>query len=271
MSVQEAFERTLGSAPARADIIIVITANLPRGIPDRQVFDLETSFYCVRADEWLAVRGELERALGYAPESICAIKDLSNVTPDDCCIVSRRQLNTRCARGRAGRATPERLQDLQLTKGWSSAAKGAMDAARQQGVIHMSVLKEFREFALKGNVVDLAVGVIIGAAFTGIVQSLVNDLIMPPIGWITGGLDFSDLAITLPRSPLAPPDADLVTVNYGKFLTTLIGFLIVAWVIFLLVKMINRLKRKQEAAPPSEQPADVKLLTEIRDLLKQRQ
>jgi hypothetical protein len=82
MSVQEAFERTLGSAPARADIIIVITANLPRGIPDRQVFDLETSFYCVRADEWLAVRGELERALGYAPESICAIKDLSNVTPD---------------------------------------------------------------------------------------------------------------------------------------------------------------------------------------------
>jgi large conductance mechanosensitive channel len=133
----------------------------------------------------------------------------------------------------------------------------------------MSVLNEFREFALKGNVVDLAVGVIIGAAFTGIVQSLVNDLIMPPIGWITGGLDFSDLAITLPRSPLAPPDANLVTINYGKFLTTLIGFLIVAWVVFLLVKMINRLKRKQEAAPPSEQPADVKLLTEIRDLLKQ--
>jgi large conductance mechanosensitive channel len=135
----------------------------------------------------------------------------------------------------------------------------------------MSVLKEFREFALKGNVVDLAVGVIIGAAFNGIVQSLVNDMIMPPIGWITGGLDFSELVVTLPRSPLAPEDADPVTINYGKFLTTLISFLIVAWVIFWLVKMINRMKRKQEADPkPAEQPADVKLLTEIRDLLKAR-
>lgn len=136
----------------------------------------------------------------------------------------------------------------------------------------MSILSEFREFALKGNVVDLAVGVIIGAAFNGIVQSLVNDLIMPPIGWITGGLDFSDLAITLPRSPLAPADAELVTINYGKFITTLISFLIVAWVIFLLVKAINRMKRKEEAkpAPVAETPADVKLLTEIRDLLKAR-
>lgn len=132
----------------------------------------------------------------------------------------------------------------------------------------MSMLKEFREFALKGSVVDLAVGVIIGAAFNGIVQSLVNDLVMPPIGWITGGLDFSELVIALPRSPLAPPDADLVTINYGKFLTTLISFLIVAWVIFLLVKAMNRMKRKQETAPaPAELPADVKLLTEIRDLL----
>jgi large conductance mechanosensitive channel len=134
----------------------------------------------------------------------------------------------------------------------------------------MSMLSEFREFALKGNVVDLAVGVIIGAAFNGIVQSLVNDLIMPPIGWLTGGLDFSDLAITLPRSPLAPADAELVTINYGQFITTLISFLIVAWVIFLLVKAINRMKRKEEAkpAPVAETPADVKLLTEIRDLLK---
>ena len=135
----------------------------------------------------------------------------------------------------------------------------------------MSVLKEFREFALKGNVVDLAVGVIIGAAFNGIIQSLVNDVIMPPIGWFTGGLDFSDLVVTLPRSPLAPADADPVTINHGKFLTTLISFLIVAWVIFWLVKMINHLKRKQEADPkPADQPADVKLLTEIRDLLKER-
>lgn len=131
----------------------------------------------------------------------------------------------------------------------------------------MSIIKEFREFALKGNVVDLAIGVIIGAAFNGIVQSLVNDVIMPPIGWLTGGLDFSDLAITLPASPLSP-GAELVTINYGKFLTTLISFLIVAWVIFWLVKMINRLKRTQEAGPAAEQPADVKLLTEIRDLLK---
>jgi large conductance mechanosensitive channel len=135
----------------------------------------------------------------------------------------------------------------------------------------MSVLKEFREFALKGNVVDLAVGVIIGAAFNGIVQSLVNDVIMPPIGWITGGLDFSDLVLTFPPSPLAP-NGEPVTVNYGRFITTLISFLIVAWVIFWLVKIINRLKRAQEADPkPAEQPADVKLLTEIRDLLKARQ
>ncbi len=134
----------------------------------------------------------------------------------------------------------------------------------------MAVLKEFREFALKGNVVDLAVGVIIGAAFNGIVQSLVNDVIMPPIGWLTGGLDFSDLVLTFPPSPLAPAGAEPVTVNYGKFLTTLISFLIVAWVIFWLVKMINRLKRTQENARVAEQPADVKLLTEIRDLLKER-
>lgn len=134
----------------------------------------------------------------------------------------------------------------------------------------MSIMQEFREFALKGNVVDLAVGVIIGAAFNGIVQSLVNDLVMPPIGWLTGGLDFSDLAITLPRSPLAPPDADLVSINYGKFITTLISFFIVAWVIFLLVKAINRMKRKQEAAPATapEKPEEIKLLAEIRDLLK---
>lgn len=136
----------------------------------------------------------------------------------------------------------------------------------------MSIVKEFREFALKGNVVDLAVGVIIGAAFNGIVQSLVNDLVMPPIGWLTGGLDFSDLAFTLPASPLAPAGAELVTINYGKFITTLISFLIVAWVIFLLVKTINTMKRKQEAAPATapDKPEDIKLLGEIRDLLKER-
>ncbi|MBL8530607.1 MAG: large-conductance mechanosensitive channel protein MscL [Hyphomonadaceae bacterium] len=134
----------------------------------------------------------------------------------------------------------------------------------------MSILSEFREFALKGNVVDLAVGVIIGAAFNGIVQSLVNDVVMPPIGWLTGGLDFSDLVLTLPPSPLAPEGAAAVTINYGKFITTLISFVIVAWVIFTLVKGMNRLKRKEEAkpAPVAETPADIKLLSEIRDLLK---
>lgn len=134
----------------------------------------------------------------------------------------------------------------------------------------MSMLSEFRDFAMKGNVVDLAVGVIIGAAFGTIVSSLVNDVIMPPIGWLTGGLDFSDLAVTLPASPLAPDGADAVTINYGKFLTTLISFLIVAWVIFLLVKTMNQLKRKQEAAPaaPAPTPEDIVLLREIRDALK---
>lgn len=134
----------------------------------------------------------------------------------------------------------------------------------------MSIFTEFREFALKGNVVDLAIGVIIGAAFNGVVQSFVNDVVMPPIGWLTGGLDFSDLVVTLPRSPLAPPDADLVAIKYGQFLTTAISFVIVAWVVFLLVKAMNRMRRTAAAAPaaPAEPPAEIKLLTEIRDLLK---
>lgn len=134
----------------------------------------------------------------------------------------------------------------------------------------MSIIKEFREFALKGNVVDLAVGVIIGAAFGSIVTSLVNDVVMPPIGWVTGGIDFSKLAITLPPAPSAAADAPPVTINYGKFINACISFAIVAWVIFLLVKGMNQLKRKEEEAPPAvaETPADVKLLTEIRDLLK---
>ncbi|MGE3143898.1 MAG: large-conductance mechanosensitive channel protein MscL [Hyphomonadaceae bacterium] len=134
----------------------------------------------------------------------------------------------------------------------------------------MSVLKEFREFALKGNVVDLAVGVIIGAAFGSIVTSLVNDVIMPPIGWVTGGIDFSKLAIPLPPAPEAAAGAPTVTINYGKFVNAVISFAIVAWVIFLLVKGMNALKRKEEAAPApaQETPADIQLLTEIRDLLK---
>lgn len=138
----------------------------------------------------------------------------------------------------------------------------------------MSIFKEFREFALKGNVVDLAVGVIIGAAFGTIVSSLVDDLIMPLVGAATGGLDFSNYFFPLSDTVTAPTlDAAReqgAVFAYGKFLTAVLKFAIVAWVIFLIVKGMNTMKRKQEAAPeaPPEVPADVKLLTEIRDLLK---
>lgn len=136
------------------------------------------------------------------------------------------------------------------------------------------MLKEFREFALKGNVVDLAVGVIIGAAFGTIVSSLVDDMIMPLIGAITGGLDFSNYFIPLSdavtATSLDAARAQGAVFAYGKFITAVLKFLIIAWVLFLVIKGVNQLKRKQEAAPPAvaETPADVKLLTEIRDLLK---
>ncbi|NWG54086.1 MAG: large-conductance mechanosensitive channel protein MscL [Hydrogenophilaceae bacterium] len=139
----------------------------------------------------------------------------------------------------------------------------------------MSVFKEFRDFALKGNVVDLAVGVIIGAAFGTIVTSLVNDVIMPPIGLLIGGIDFSDLAITL-REEVKAADGTIATpgvvIGYGKFINAVISFAIVAWVIFLLVKGMNTLRRKEEekpAAPPPPTPSET-LLAEIRDLLKNR-
>jgi large conductance mechanosensitive channel len=123
----------------------------------------------------------------------------------------------------------------------------------------MSLLREFREFAAKGNVVDLAVAVIIGAAFGKIVSSLVADIVMPLVGLVLGGLDFTDLAIQV-------RDAKI---QYGKFVQACVDFAIVAWVIFLAVKLINRFKRKEEAAPAA--PArDVHLLEEIRDLLKDR-
>ena len=136
------------------------------------------------------------------------------------------------------------------------------------------MLKEFREFALKGNVVDLAVGVIIGAAFGTIVSSLVDDMIMPLIGAITGGLDFSNYFVPLSdavtATSLEAARAQGAVFAYGKFITAVLKFLIIAWVLFLVIKGVNQLKRKQEAAPPAaaETPADVKLLTEIRDLLK---
>lgn len=137
----------------------------------------------------------------------------------------------------------------------------------------MSFVKEFREFAVRGNVVDMAVGIIIGAAFGKIVSSLVSDVIMPPIGWVIGGVDFSDLAIALPA---ILEGKEPVTIAYGKFLQTVLDFAIVAFAIFMVIKMITRLKRKEEAKPeaPTAPPLPSKeemLLTEIRDLLKQRQ
>ncbi|HEX5305458.1 MAG TPA: large-conductance mechanosensitive channel protein MscL [Dyella sp.] len=135
----------------------------------------------------------------------------------------------------------------------------------------MSMIKEFKEFAMRGNVIDLAVGVVIGGAFGKIVTSLVNDLIMPPIGLLTGGVDFADKKWVLKAADNTDPAHKVaeVAVNYGMFVNTLIQFLIIAFAIFLVVKAINRMNRKEEAAPAAP-PADVVLLTEIRDLLKDR-
>ncbi len=136
------------------------------------------------------------------------------------------------------------------------------------------MFKEFREFISRGSVVDLAVGIIIGAAFTGVVTSLVNDIIMPPIGLALAGIDFSNLFVTLSDGSFASLEdaqkAGAATLNYGKFINTIIHFLIVAFVIFLIVKAINRMRRKQDAAPaaPAAPPKSEVLLTEIRDLLK---
>ncbi len=131
----------------------------------------------------------------------------------------------------------------------------------------MSILKEFRAFAVKGSVIDLAVGVIIGGAFNKIVDSLVNQVVMPPIGLLTGGMDFSKLEWVLRADDPATKASELVAIQYGAFVNTLIQFLIVAWVIFLLVKGVNTLRRKQEEAPAAPTPSEA-LLTEIRDLLK---
>ena len=130
---------------------------------------------------------------------------------------------------------------------------------------------------MRGNVMDMAVGVIIGGAFGKIVSSLVNDVIMPPIGWLIGGINFTDLSVKLPVNPLTP-EQDPVTINYGAFLQTTLDFLIVAFCIFLLIKGINKLsnlKKKEEeaaaAAPEAPKgPTQEELLTEIRDLLKQK-
>ena len=140
----------------------------------------------------------------------------------------------------------------------------------------MSFLKEFREFAVKGNVIDLAVGVIIGAAFGAIVTSLVGDIIMPIVGLVFGKLDFSNLYILLGPKPPNVADtlielkkANVPVLAYGNFITVAVNFMILAFIIFLMVKQINRLRKTQEAAPPAP-PEEVVLLREIRDSLKQR-
>ncbi|NDC39000.1 MAG: large-conductance mechanosensitive channel protein MscL [Proteobacteria bacterium] len=128
----------------------------------------------------------------------------------------------------------------------------------------MALLKEFREFAVKGNVVDMAVGIIIGAAFGKIVSSLVADVIMPPLGVVIGGVDFTGLTVTLKQAEGALPG---VTMNYGKFLQQVFDFTIVAFAMFALIKAINTLK-KQDAPPPPPPSTQEQLLSEIRDLLK---
>ena len=139
----------------------------------------------------------------------------------------------------------------------------------------MSFITEFKEFAVKGNAMDLAVGVIIGAAFGKIVDSIVNDLIMPIVGAIFGGLDFSNLFITLAEVPegtvttLAElKKAGIPTFAYGNFITILLNFIILAFIIFMMVRQINKLKKETPAAPPAAPPEDVVLLREIRDSLK---
>lgn len=133
-------------------------------------------------------------------------------------------------------------------------------------------LTEFKEFAMRGNVLDMAVGVIIGAAFGKIVSSLVDDIIMPPIGWLIGGVNFTDLKYELPSVDLGVETLAPATIAYGNFLQTLLDFIIVAFCIFLLIKVINKVAKKKkepEAPAPAPEPsAEEKLLTEIRDLLK---
>lgn len=133
----------------------------------------------------------------------------------------------------------------------------------------MGMMQEFKEFAVKGNVVDMAVGIIIGAAFGKIVSSFVADVVMPPIGVMVGGVDFSNLAVTLQE---AVGDTPAVMLKYGTFIQSIVDFIIVAMAIFIAVKVINNLKKEEEAKPepPPEPSKEELLLTEIRDLLKER-
>lgn len=138
-----------------------------------------------------------------------------------------------------------------------------------------NIIQEFKKFAIRGNVVDMVVGVIIGGAFGKIVSSIVNDLIMPTIGVIIGGVNFTDLKLTLKKAVMEGDKvvSPAVTINYGNFLQTTLDFLIIAIAVFLLIKAINALNKKKEETTkaPVAPPADIQLLTEIRDLLKERQ
>ncbi len=131
----------------------------------------------------------------------------------------------------------------------------------------MGMMTEFRDFAMRGNVVDMAVGIVIGGAFGKIVSSFVNDVLMPPIGLAVGGVDFSQLSMILKE---ATAEAEAVTLNYGAFIQTVVDFVIIAFAIFMVVKAMNNLKKKEEAAPaaPPKPSAEETLLTEIRDLLR---
>ncbi len=139
----------------------------------------------------------------------------------------------------------------------------------------MGMIKEFKEFAMRGNVVDMAVGIVIGAAFGKIVSSFVADVIMPPIGMITGGTDFSDMKLTLKDGVEAAEGAKAipaVTLNYGMFINTVIDFIIIAFAIFIVIKLMNKAKKKEEAAPPAppKPTREEELLVEIRDALVSR-
>ena len=136
-------------------------------------------------------------------------------------------------------------------------------------------IKEFKEFAVKGNAIDMAVGVIIGGAFGEIVNSIVNDIIMPPIGWLIGGVNFSDLKVELPRVVHEGIELAPATINYGSFVQTIINFIIIALCVFMMIKGLAKLKNSKEAeaeapAAPAEPSNEEKLLTEIRDLLAKK-
>ena len=139
----------------------------------------------------------------------------------------------------------------------------------------MKILKDFKEFAVRGNVIDLAVGIIVGAAFGKIISSVVNDIIMPPIGLLVGGIDFKDIAVTMKNAVVDPATGKIlkeaVTLKVGNFIQTVVDFLIVAFAIFMMIKGISNLNRKKAEEAPAAPPAptkDQELLTEIRDLLK---